>query len=78
MGTIANAHSERHTNTLDFSQPGGALCSCPSTAGRADVQRTGMQRRSPLMSSCHQRLESMWGHSPSLPWEKGLAGDSHC
>lgn len=27
-GTIADAHSERHTHTLDFSQPGG--CSAPT------------------------------------------------
>lgn len=27
-GTIADAHSERHTHTLDFSQPGG--CSAPA------------------------------------------------
>lgn len=63
-----------HTHTLDFSQPGGALCSCPRTA---DVP-AGMQRLSPLMSSRHPRSESMWGCSPPLPWEKGLAGDSHC
>lgn len=82
-GTIANAPSERHKRTLDFSQPGGELCSCPGTAGRAGVQRAGVQRAgvqrlSPLMSSCHPRSESMWGRSPLLPWEKGLAGDSHC
>lgn len=77
-GRIANAPSERHGRTLDFSQPGGALRSCPGTAGRAGVQRAGVQRPSPLMSSCHPRSESMWGRSPLLPWEKGLAGDSHC
>lgn len=77
-GTIANARSERHTHAHPALLPARRLCSCPGTAGSADVRRADTHRPAPLMPSWPPSWGGMRGCSPSLPREKGLAGDSCC